>query len=344
MSSLAAVPSQASTDSVSVVVTTFNHERFIGPALESVLAQSEPPVEVIVIDDGSTDRTAEVLAGFGDRVQVVTQANQGVAASRNAGVRLASGNFIALMDGDDLWAPAKLGVQVASARANPASGMIIVDGIEESDGGVIRPSLYFADLADAIERRDGPVVTGRFYRELLRGSFIGTTSQVMIPARVLADVGPSDTQFRAASDYDLYLRIASRYDLTFVKERLVTWRYTGTSASGPRFHRFLWGEEEAMVLDKQAREGPPEEREYIRREAGWRYFRVAQRTYFYGRQTDRGWARRQLLGILRRHPSLRTAALWIGLWCPDRLVHVFGSGVRAALPDPVREEPPAERS
>src|SRR6476469_10004419 len=90
---------------VSVVIPAYNAERFLGEAIESVLAQGYAHFELIVVDDGSSDRTAEVARSFGDRVRTIEQENSGVSAARNAGTRAAGGELLAFLDADDRWSP-----------------------------------------------------------------------------------------------------------------------------------------------------------------------------------------------------------------------------------------------
>lgn len=104
---------------VSCIVPVFNGERYLDEALRSLLAQTAGPPEVIVVDDGSTDATAEILASYADRVRAVRQENAGPATARNRGLRLARGQLISFLDSDDLWEPAKLERQLAFLAARP---------------------------------------------------------------------------------------------------------------------------------------------------------------------------------------------------------------------------------
>ncbi len=106
-------------DSVSVVITAYQCARYLGQAIESVLAQSRPAQQVIVVDDGSTDDCAGVVRAFGSQVTYIHQDHQGIGPARNTGLQQASGRWLALLDGDDYWAPNKLAVQLAAAAAEP---------------------------------------------------------------------------------------------------------------------------------------------------------------------------------------------------------------------------------
>jgi glycosyltransferase involved in cell wall biosynthesis len=109
---------------VSVVITAYNTERYVAEAVESVLGQTVPPGEIIVIDDGSTDGTAAVLEQFDGRIRYVYQTNQGQAAALNNGVALAQGEFLAFLDSDDYWTPTKLEAQLEAFHADPSLDLV----------------------------------------------------------------------------------------------------------------------------------------------------------------------------------------------------------------------------
>ena len=104
---------------VSCIIPAFNSARYVGEAIESALAQTYPPAEIIVIDDGSTDGTADVVAAYKNHVRYLRQTNAGPAAARNFGLRVASGDFMALLDADDIWHPEKLDRQMSCFRERP---------------------------------------------------------------------------------------------------------------------------------------------------------------------------------------------------------------------------------
>src|SRR5215471_9275789 len=104
---------------ISCVVPVFNGERYLSETLDSILAQTYRPLEIVVVDDGSTDRTADVVASYHDEVHYFKQANTGVPAARNLGISRAAGAFIAFLDADDLWHPEKLERQMACFKARP---------------------------------------------------------------------------------------------------------------------------------------------------------------------------------------------------------------------------------
>lgn len=112
---------------VSIIIPAYNVEPYIEAAVDSALAQTYPNVEVVVVNDGSTDSTGEILARYGDRIVVVTQVNGGLAAARNAGLRNATGDIFALLDGDDTWLPERLDRMVDLLESRPEVGLVTSD-------------------------------------------------------------------------------------------------------------------------------------------------------------------------------------------------------------------------
>ncbi|NEP84931.1 MAG: glycosyltransferase family 2 protein, partial [Okeania sp. SIO3B3] len=112
---------------VSVIIPAYNRADLIGETVDSVLAQTHPDIEIIVIDDGSTDNTADVLATYGSALRVIRQANAGQQAARNAGIRAATGDYIAFLDSDDLWLPHRIEAQLQRFEEVPEAGLVYCD-------------------------------------------------------------------------------------------------------------------------------------------------------------------------------------------------------------------------
>jgi glycosyltransferase involved in cell wall biosynthesis len=321
---------------VSVVVTAFNHERFIGTALESVLAQSYRDYEIVVVDDGSSDSTRQRVCAFGNRVRLFTQGNQGVAGSRNAGIRQARGGLVAFLDGDDIWEADKLACQVEAVGRHPSSGLFAVDGVQFGEAGVLRPTLFGPPVAGLLCGRDS--VTLRCCAQFLEQNLISTMSQVMIPRTVLDTVGPSDSAFPLASDLDLYIRIASRYDVTFIGRTLTRWRYLASSASGPEEVRDLrWAADGIEILKKHLRDGMFKDSRLLRSILVHRINAAANAAYYYGVSGNVAFARRYLLRLLAANPTSHALpVLLLGLYTPRPIARFLGRPLRRMfrLPHP----------
>ena len=317
---------------VSVVVTTYNQAPFIASALESVFAQTRPADEVIVVDDGSTDETPQRMALYRDRIVSLRQPNQGVACSRNVGIQRARGELLAFLDGDDLWEPEKLARQIVAAGAYPDAGLIAVDGVQFTDAGIMRQSLFPAQIARLFA--DGAVsVSVDVSRHLLRENVIWTTSQVMIPARVLKTVGLSDPEFRLVSDWDLYLRIAEHYPATFLRHRLTRWRYHETSASGPaRLRELRWGEDSIRMLAKHVRRADGDRRRAVRAALRSQVFMTAEAAYDHTKPGQRELGLGCLWRLLRWSlVSVAPAMFLLAAYSPAWLTRSLGRMARAVL-------------
>lgn len=214
---------------LSVVIPAWNRGYVLSRCIRSVLGQSYRPVEVIVVDDGSTDDTTAVVMGFGDRVRLISQPNAGVCAARNAGLRVAQGEFVALLDSDDLWLPWKAEAQVAMLRRFPELGMVWTDmdaiGDDGSvlhraylrtfyglDPGEIERDLSLAGPLGAIcagappEARDAPCYRGDLFARMLLGNHVHTSTVMLRRDRLRAVGGFDPALAPAGEDYEFHLR------------------------------------------------------------------------------------------------------------------------------------------
>lgn len=181
--------------SVSVVIPTFNHARFVAEAVESVLRQTRPPAEILVVDDGSTDDTAARLAPYEGRIRYLRQPNSGVSAARNQGVRAAAGTFVAFLDSDDVWHPEKLERQMAVLERSPHLGLI-------GTGTFDWPAERFPAAGRSPELQ--PVT----WEDLVVQNRL-TTSSVAVRADLLRRAGPFDPGIQGPEDRDAWLRVVA---------------------------------------------------------------------------------------------------------------------------------------
>jgi glycosyltransferase involved in cell wall biosynthesis len=233
---------------VSVVIPVYNGDAYIAAALESALQQTYPHLDVIVVDDGSTDATCQVVEsrrGGDARVRLVRQQNAGVAAARNRGIAEARGELVAPLDADDLWEPTKIERQVARMlEAGDQTGLVYcwwvwIDG----DGAVLDSSPRWK-------------VEGRASDALLQVNFAGNASVPLFRRRHLIDVGGYDTSLRARDaqgfeDWDVALKVAERSRVAVVPAALVAYRRqeSGMSAQTDR----MWRSYEFVIDSVRAR-------------------------------------------------------------------------------------------
>jgi len=183
---------------VSVIIPTYNRAWILREAVDSVLGQDFESFELIVVDDGSTDDTAEILAAYGDRLRVIRQENRGVSAARNTGIRAAGGTLIAFLDSDDFWLPGKLACQVAYLEAHPRRMICQTEEIWIRNGVRVNPG----------KRHRKP--SGDIFERSLELCLV-SPSAVMLRSRLFEPVGLFDETLPACEDYDLWLRVAVRW-------------------------------------------------------------------------------------------------------------------------------------
>jgi glycosyltransferase involved in cell wall biosynthesis len=189
----------------SIIVIVYNGEQYIERAVHSALGQTVADIEVIVVDDGSSDRSADLVGRIKDsRLRLVRQSNQGPSAARNTGIREAKGDWIAFLDCDDWWTPTKLESQLAITDRDPEVALVYCGATTLLEDGSI--------LSEAVPRLRGTALEG-----LLLGNYItGSSSSVLIRRDVLSAVGGFRTDIHYGEDWDLWLRIAARYRIEMV--------------------------------------------------------------------------------------------------------------------------------
>jgi len=195
---------------VSVVIPTKDRRAFVVEAVRSVLAQNMPNLELVVVDDGSTDGTAECLSrSFQEpRLRIVRQENLGVSAARNRGARETSGSWLAFLDSDDLWLPGKLERQLEAMQPPESAGACYTEEVWYRRGRWANPRNVHAKYDGWIFPHCLPLC-------------IVSPSSVLLHRRVFDELGGFDESLPACEDYDLWLRLTARYPVRLLSERLI---------------------------------------------------------------------------------------------------------------------------
>jgi glycosyltransferase involved in cell wall biosynthesis len=281
--------------SVSVIIPTYNYARFVREAIDSVLAQTAPALEIIVVDDGSTDDTQAVLAAYGDRIRGIYQQNQGVGIARNTGIAAARGEYVAFLDSDDIWMPRKLECDVARFEADPDLGLVHC-GAERIDsaGRVLEVSLTGMEgwIAEYLLRLDRAVIAA-------------PGSGTMVPKRIAEEIGGFDARLQPSEDWDFCYRVATRYRAGFVAEVLVRYRQHGTG-----IHLNIPRMENGMLLAlEKAFRSPEPAVQSLRNHSYGRIHRILAGCYFQRHDTRRFF--RHLFRSIRYDPrNLAYFAAW----------------------------------
>ena len=195
---------------VSVIIPTYNRKRFVTEAVESVRRQTFADFELIVVDDGSTDGTGEMLAGV-PGVRLIEQPNRGVSSARNAGITASAGRWIAFLDSDDLWKPEKLARQVEFHRLDPDAWISQTEEIWIRNGRRRNPA------------RKHKKAGGWIFRQCLPLCVV-SPSAVMMRRELFDEVGLFDESLPACEDYDLWLRVSLRFPIHLIPDPLVVKR------------------------------------------------------------------------------------------------------------------------
>jgi glycosyltransferase involved in cell wall biosynthesis len=307
---------------VSVVIPVFNGAATIGRAITSVLAQrfDGDRLEVIVVNDGSTDASAEVLRGFGDRIRVINQPNRGAAAARNVGAAAARGEYLAFLDADDTWLPHKLAATVPPLERSPAIVLVFSDAIPVDDRGApVGESYVTPDCAHA------PTMA-----ELLERWWPIIPSTAVMRTATFNACGGFVEEFRSAAYEDPYLFLVAREhgEFAYVPERLVHYRYESPGARMVKYLRYR----EVFMRRVSERYG----------DAARGLIRGTRRAYasalgYEGllamRSGDRLAARRYFASALREQPlDLKAAMRFVRTFLPLRLARALSGRTGGRAP------------
>ena len=209
---------------VSVVIPAYNYAHFLPAAVDSALAQTLPPLEILIIDDGSTDNTASLVAArysSNPLVRYIHQPNAGLSAARNTGIREARSEFVAFLDADDMWKPDFLAEMMARFARLPAEFAIVASSSQPvSASGEPLPRKQLLAKGDREFTATDILFKTRF-----------APSATVVRSKVFKELGGFDTALRSSEDRDMWIRIASRHRVVRSKEQLVTVRRHGTGMS-----------------------------------------------------------------------------------------------------------------
>lgn len=308
--------------SISVIIPTYNSARFLPEAVESVLSQTFLPQDVIVVDDGSTDSTEDVLKPFRRRIHYIRQENQGPAVARNRGIAEAKGDFIAFLDADDVWLPEKLEKQVKVLTERPRIGLVHshYDHLDMAGGRRLIPC-----------SGDVQGFFGDCYLQFFRTCGVQIAT-VLLRKECLMKVGGFDERIRRASceDWDLWFRIARHFELAFIDSPLALYRVHPTNASK---NHLTMLEAELYVIRKALANDPGLQARIGRREVHARLFEIYFSIgYLYHDMSKSTEARSFLSAALRHHWTDPYAwGLYLANTFPPSYVRALRSMKRASL-------------
>lgn len=205
---------------VSVNICCYNGGKYIAETISSVLAQTFTDFELVIVNDGSKDDTEGKILGFNDgRIKYVFQENRGLSATRNRALDLSKGEFIAILDQDDLWEPEKLELQLRVMDKNPGTGVVYSDALIIDENGVVKGA-----------GKRNRYCRGKIISSLLKGNYIYCPT-AMFRTTALKVAGKFRTDLRISEEYEMYLRLARTCDFDFVDKPLARYRVHSENSS-----------------------------------------------------------------------------------------------------------------
>jgi glycosyltransferase involved in cell wall biosynthesis len=227
---------------ISIVIPVYNGEKTIRETLDSVFAQTFQDWELIISNDGSSDRTLELIEAISDpRLQIISDTNAGLSVSRNRGIKIATGEYISFLDADDLWSPDKLEAQLQALEKHPEAAVAYswTDYIDES-GNWLHSGLHLSP-------------EGNVLPELFLQNFLENGSNLLVRREAIDRVGYFETSLTSAQDWDLYLRLADLYYFVPVSRVQIFYRILSTSFSTNLNRHHSQG---LLVIDRALQRNP----------------------------------------------------------------------------------------
>lgn len=198
---------------ISIIIPVYNGKKFIAEAINSVLRQTHKDYEIIVVDDGSTDDSGKVLEQFGDKIRYFYQQNKGISSARNMAIKEAKGEYIALLDQDDVWYPRRLEKQIEVFKIKPDTGMVYSTCYCINEKNEILYKLPY----------NHKLCSGWVFKDLIFETFIPVPT-VLIKKSVLDEVGFFNEKYSYAEESELFLRISRLYKIECIDEPLAAYR------------------------------------------------------------------------------------------------------------------------
>lgn len=205
---------------VSVIIPNYNYARFVSKAVTSVENQTYKNIQIIVVDNGSTDNSLEVLRELGPRITLISQENQGQSGARNSGLAAAKGDFIAFLDADDTWLPTKIEKQLAR--------------FSDKDVGLVYTGLTRVDSQGKVQSEQLPIHRGWILKDFALSpgaAVVGGESTALVRREAILSAGIFDRELSIGSGWDMWRRIASEWKVEFVNEPLALYLQHGSNLS-----------------------------------------------------------------------------------------------------------------
>jgi glycosyltransferase involved in cell wall biosynthesis len=292
---------------VAVIIPTYNRAGLLPETLDSLLAQTRVPDEIIVVDDGSTDNTPELLTHYGPPVTVIRQANQGRSTARNNGVCASSSDLIAFLDSDDTLVPESIERRVAFFESHPSVDVLYTNVLMIDEASRV--------LGTYTQVKPGERPSGRTFAHFAQDNTMQLQG-FMMRRTCLEAVGMFDESMHVLEDYDLWLRLSPHYEFAYLDEPLATYRIHGTMTTVVQRQRMIEVTAELMTRIRQmpafeALSPADEARVYVAHGNKYGYM---------GRMDE---ARRMFVQAMRQRWSLKPVILWGLTWFGRRAFSVI---------------------